>query len=334
MRPLSRIPSPGKLKELPASNFNSRSSSMPPPPIQIPSRKTLAERAGEPNKPAPLPSGSRSINVNNNAFGTAGPYRDISLTASTSSNRSSSSISTRNPSFSSSTSSSIRPYSTYSHRPQSAAGNSRIRKPSTSQHRSSTSLGNRRLANSVIQGTDQNTGMAPFPSVSPEIFQCGNQKSDGSFQTQMKKSSGWVSFPRRAKAIRDISLNTMFSRLTLHNDSQPSAKAGSESLLTPSRIPKQTPRTPAAVFPAECPSPSKSQKKQKTLAPFLTRDSNLRATDPEWDSKVRIENVEKICFQLQGQIGDATSESVNLKKLNSDMGSRSEWKAFPGLRSS
>lgn len=307
-----------------ASASNSRSTHMPPPANPNPmKRKTLVAKGGEPIRPAP---GTRSINSGIKPCGIAGPYRDNSSATSISSFHPSSSTATRNASFSNSVGFGSRPPSSQFNRPQSALANSRLQKPTT--HRPSTSLDVHHTVNKVNQGSGKIAGMAPFSSISPENLKLGRKDINRSYETQMIQTSDWVSRSCPAKSIRDFSLSTLFSHLSIHSKPQPTPKAEIESLLTPSRIPIQTLKTSSVAFPIESPSPCKSSKKPKTLAPFLTRDSNTRAAEPESETEVRLQNIEKLYQNLQGQIGEATSESGDLKKLNSEFKSRSEHNMF------
>lgn len=301
---------------------------MPPPAnLNSTNRKTLADRAGEVSRPAPMPPGSRPLNSGVKSYGTAAPYHDISFSASTSSFRPSSSTSSRNTSFSSSIGPGGRPPSAYSNRGQAVIGNSRVRKPSQLR-RPSTSQDMRQNMNRANQGIGQNTGMLKFSYTPLENIQLGGQESGGCYETRMNRTSSWASRTRPSETVRNFSLSSTFGRLSIHSKSQPTFKAETESLFSPCRIPIQTPQTPSVLFPAESLSPCKSPKRPKALAPFLTRDSNTRAAESEWDSQIRIENVEKMCFKLQGQIGDATSETIDLKNVNSELKARSEFSRF------
>lgn len=306
-----------------ASASNSRSNQMPPPASTLPTkRKTLVEKGGEPNRPAP---GTRSINAGFKYNGITGSYRETSSVTSISSLRPPSTTSTRNASFSNSVGAGGRLPSL---RPQSAASNSRSQKPSSVQHRPSTSLDVCHTTNRVNQGVGEITGMAPFSSISPENLKLGGQDINKSYETHMNQKSDWASRSYPAKSIRDFSLSTLFSQLSIYSKPQPTPKVELEPLLTPSRIPIQSPRVSSVASPLESISPCKSSKKPKNLAPFLTRDSNTRAAAPGFDAQSRLENVENMYHNLQVQISEATSESGDLKKLNSEFKIRSKWNTF------
>ena len=60
------------------------------------------------------------------------------------------------------------------------------------------------------------------------------------------------------------------------------------------------------------PSPSKSPKKPDKLVPFLTRDSNVKAT--VWDPESRLENVEHLYAELKHSMSSTTVETNGLKE--------------------
>ncbi|SLM37617.1 kinesin-like protein klpa [Lasallia pustulata] len=145
LRQPSRIPSPGKLLEVSASANNVRSSSMlpPPPGTATLKRKTLAERAGEPPRPAPAPPSSRPVSAAVKATAIAGVSRNASFSSSVSSRAPSvSSRNVSNSSFASSVGPSTRPPSAQSTRPQTsmAHGRSSVQAPKPTPARPASSL--------------------------------------------------------------------------------------------------------------------------------------------------------------------------------------------------
>lgn len=136
--PPSRIPSMQKLREMSASANNARSSSMPPPPANLPGRKTLVETGGELYKPKPAHSNSRSVNAAAKTTFIAGPSRQAS--SSVSSSYQSSASSSRHASFSTSVGPGARQPSAQVHRSQSAMANSRLQRPTPNPSRPLTAL--------------------------------------------------------------------------------------------------------------------------------------------------------------------------------------------------
>ena len=318
LRPPSKIPSPGRLQEISASVQNTRSPSMMPPPPSALKRKTLADRAGEPSRPAPAPPSSRPVNAVVKATSIAGVRREPSFSSSVASSRPASVSSIRsvsNSSFSGSVGFGSRPPSAHANRPQTAMSQSRIQQPRPTPSRPSTSL-------EVQSGTGaigKRKGRTPFSS---NLKQCTEEeiypKINGSYDTLLNYTSTWVSKCPPGKSFREVSLSTAFKSLTLDSASQATPKVVADASSTPSQIPK---RVTGVMNVSEAQSPSKSpQKTPKPLPQFLNRQSNIELA---WDTKGRLEDMEQMCSEFKEKIDGATTESNGLKDMITVYKSRS-----------
>ncbi len=288
-----------------ASATNARTTAMPPPQnTNILKRKTLAERAGEPNgRPAPAPPSSRPVNSNIKTTSIAGISRESSLSSSVSS-RQTSGASTRNVSNSSYSSSvSTRPQSAQLYRPQSAmAAHSRLQKPISTFGRPATSLEVHEEERGIARTIGKRKGRIPLSS-------CPNPP--GPFDTLLSPKL-------RGRSIREFSMNsvtTKFNTLSLKSGpTQSTPKVDVEVPATPSQIPKLVPKV---ALPIETPSPSKSPKKaprtSRALPLFLNRTSN--EVIAAWDHDTRLEELENVCSEFKEKMDGATMESRSLQEI-------------------
>ena len=280
-----------------------------PPPHDSSKRKTLVERGGETARPAPAPPTSRFGNAYPKATSIAAASRDVSLSSSVSS-RPSSVASVRN--VSSSVGPGGRPPSTQSYRPQSAMSYSRIQRPTSKFSRPTMGAEAHPEEFSTSRTLGKRKGRTPFSSNPVDSPDCIKQpKTRGSFNTQMGCASSGESRPYNAIALREVSLNTQFTFLSLDEDPPQSApKADVDTLCTPSQIPKPV---FCNTLPAGTPSPSKPPKKTpKPLPMYLNRDSN---TTLAWDTDSRLEEVENMCSEFKEKMDGATTESNSLKDI-------------------
>lgn len=293
---------------------------MPPPPKDL-KRKTLTERAGETNRPAPAPPSSRPINAAVRATSISGAQRQTSFSSSISSSRPPSVTSMRNvsnSSFASSLGPGSRPSSAQTHRPQTSMAKSRIKKPMPTPSRASTAL-------DIHPDTERALGVkrkgrTPFSSTlrqhPEEVMQ---PRTNGNYRPQLGCSSGWTSKPDPTRAFRDVSLSTAFSDLKLSPTPQATPKVAAEGSYTPSHIPRCV---PSVMLVSNAQSPSKSpQRPPKPLPQFLNRESN---TSIAWDTNGRLEDVEQMYSDVKEKIYDATTEINGLKEMISVYQSRSK----------
>lgn len=184
-------------------------------------------------------------------------------------------------------------------RPQSAmAGFSRIQKPVSTIGRSATSLEVHEEEPGIARTVGKRKGRTPLSSHS--------NPPEHRDRLQPPKLRG--------RSMRDFSLSTAFTTLSLKSDpTQSTPKVDVEVPATPSHIPKLVPQTPLR---AETPSPSKPPKKTPKAPPslplYLSRASNEVIA---WDHDSRLEEVENMCSQLKENMNGATTESKSLKEI-------------------
>lgn len=283
---------------------------MPPPPKNG-IRKTLAERAGETAKPAPIPLSSRTASAAVKGVPLADTARQTSFSSSVSSMRPPSVTSMRNVSnnsFSSSVSAASRLPSSQFCRPQTALGNSRIQKPVPNSIRPSTAMETHNLG----PNSKKRKGMTNFPlDINGAPKPPAQMQRNGSYDPSMKYTSGWASTLHKARSFRDISLSTAMSRMSLDDPAPKTAPGAKPELpVTPSQIPRLA-QPPTQQL--EAPSPSRSPKKKAQAMQFLTRDSNTLAA---WDSDSRLEEIiENHMAVFKESLSGATSESNSLKDM-------------------
>ena len=284
------------------------------------------ERGGEIPKPASDAAKSRTVSgaLKGVALNTLG--RQTSFTSSASSMRPPSVTSMRNVSngsFSSSVSSGTRPPSSHSHRPQTAMGNSRIQKPVTNPARPSTAM----ETHIAGPGSKKRKGMSCFPlDVNGTPLRSTQMQRNGSYDPGMNYTSGWESTPETVRSVRNFSLSTAMSQMSL-DDMGPRAlsTAKPDLALTPSHIPRLA---QSVAQRPETPSPSRSPKKIAQPLRFLTRESN---TPVAWDTDSRLEEVETVCSQMKDQITGVTAESSSLRDMVNVYKARSRLTALLAL---
>lgn len=313
LRQPCRVKPPGGLADIKASDVNARTSSMPPPQ-NLPKRKTLSARGGEPRSANPS---SWSISDTARAIPIPSTSRKITQPSSNSSFRSSSNAHSRNASFSCTLGAGSQLPSTQVHRPQSAMSNNRLPQPSTAQPRPQSSFD---VYSGGAQGLEKSKGRIPFPStpraVSQETAQRGGIEG---YDTQSNHGLDWPSKSCSARAFRDVSINTAFNGLSLCENNQTTPVVDVEAPFTPSQIPLRVPSV-AVHVESPFPSPSKSSKKPKRTQFYLTRDSNLCA---DWDTKARLEKANGMWIHMTEKMNEMTTESCKLKESTMTYKSRS-----------
>lgn len=298
-----------------------------PLPTTTLKRKTLADRAGEIPRPAPVPPASRPLNTYmKSASGRSDP-REVSLSTSVCSSRPASAFSTRNVSNSSHSSSvgpiSRLPAAHYS-RPQSSAATSRIQRPPNSQVRPATSL-EVHLEESIRPRTAGKLKCRiPFSSC-VETPCKGLQPSNRKQSHSIHSNRGLVQRVTCNGTSRgdEAFLTSQMNALSLEQNitsvpqipeehSVPTADVPVTPPQTPSHIPKLVPHS---TMPLETPSPTKgrrrSPKKPGNLPMFLNRETNTRIA---WDTDTRLEELENQHAQFKEEIGRATSQSTSLQE--------------------
>lgn len=300
LRPPTRIPSPGKLVEVSASAKNARSGVMPPPPINPLKRKTLIERGGEPSRPNPAPPTSR--------FGAS---HQKSFSSSTSSHHNTSINSARHASFSGSLGPGARLPSAQPHRPQSAQPGSRMQRPT---HASYGLFAPSEALQSTVSEAVGRTCRAPFFSNPVDIskysvMQGANESND----PQPKHISNWASRIGPKTSSRAVSF-TALSMRRLEGKPRSTPKVDSDTLFTPSHIPK---RIPSVEVLAIKPSPIRSPRKRVINLPFLTRDSNTRVASLEHDDRITNmeKSMEKSYNEFKERMDGMTTESNSLREV-------------------
>ncbi|KAL9613315.1 MAG: hypothetical protein Q9167_002137 [Letrouitia subvulpina] len=313
----SRLPAPKKLTELTSSAVNSRSTDMPPPPVNGLKRKTLAERGGEPIRTPAGPKTNKNINASAKSSSIAGPpYQQLSYSSSANS-RPPSAAGARNVSngsFTSSVGYSNRPIPSQFHRPHSAMGPPRLNKLLTAPTRPASSMeAHTAPSNGRVLG--KRKGRTQFSST---LIECPEHTVDfnGSPKAQMKPPSNWESIRCQAKSLRDISLSNAMSKLSLENSS-PEIEHSHVSVdhkgaqNTPITLNPQTPShlprpVHAIATPAQSPSPSKAPKKKNSCV-YLNRHSNLSV--PGFDADDCYGNMEGYYTDFKDHFNGAAKQS-------------------------
>lgn len=320
LRQPSRIPSPPRLAELSSSDNNARSSSLMPPPPGNLKRKTLVERAGEPPRPAPALASSRLVNAGVKTTSIAGASRQTPFSSSVSTRPPPSSVvrHASNSSWSSSVGPGSRPPSAQPFRPQSAMARS-TQKPLPSTSRPASSFDTHSKTSGAVQTFGDSKSISPFSSSHKRYPAHLSQFKvpRGSYDNQMNSVSDWsssangvVSHRNTPRSLRDVSLSTALSGLTLEpSESRNVSLEEREPQCSPSQIPV---RTPTVSLAPRTPSPSKSRRKTQQFLPFLTRDSNTKAI--AWDPQSRLEIVEDLYHELKESMHSTSMESNGLKE--------------------
>lgn len=230
-----------------------------------------------------------------------------------------------NGSMSSNAGSGYRAASMQSYRPQSAMSGPRIPKATQGSSRPATAMGAHSTAPGTGRVVGKREGMPQF-SLNSEGISNGpsgpnGAVRNGSDERHMRYPLGRVSQTCVPRSIREISISTAMSHLSLDDPTpQPLCTAGQDTPVTPSQIPKlkQTPvpqtfLPPRPFPPAEASSPCKSpQKTPKALPRFLNRASN---TELAWDTETRYGEFESMYNHFQGQMNGITTESNAMKEM-------------------
>ena len=302
---------------------------MPPPPVNGVKRKTLQEQAGETGRPAPAPPGSRASH-NSIKGGTLPSLSHQNSYASSISSRPTSASSYRNASNNSTFSQSLgpgRPPFSQSSRPYTTMSNySSGSRSGTTGLRPQSSLDHGRHARNIsVEGSNGNS-MRNFSSSSRK-FSASRKREETpqeSSDSQSERSAAWLSSlekvtlrKRPGRSLRDISLSTQMSHLTLNDsdvwqwqDQDQEENAKIERICntpkTPSHIPKKKRSVQFTPIP-ELSSPTKSSRKTpKPVGGFLSKSSNVQVAD--WDVNHRIERVESLYTEMKGQLEAANGE--------------------------
>ena len=287
---------------------------LPPPPGTL-KRKTLVDRAGETARPAPPPPGTRPVTAAK-ATSIAGISRQTSY-SSLSSSRPGSGSSMRNVSNTSFTSSLSggRPPSTQSFRPNTSISSSTMSRPRLASDRHPSFFDPHSDLSQSIQTNGNRTSMTPFHSTLRKVstLQENSLRKRYSnvqdpFITDRSTSVSCASRPaRRIKSLRDISLTTQLSCLSLNDDN---------CVVLPEDIP-ETPCTPSHIPRKKMSrlsltsATSKSPKKSSKAVSFLTKDSNTTALD--WSLESRMENMESSYIEIKEKMNVTLVESNGLK---------------------
>ena len=318
---------------------------LPPPPGHL-KRKTLAEKAGEPPRPAPPPPNSRPLGVPVKTTSIAGLSRQNSFSSSASSRPNSSASSYRNVSNSSFAGSVChnRAQSSQSYRPYTSIS-AHITQPKAA--------GQVRPATSIDSHT--NNGRSPeFDGPANSMRHVSSSLNlRKRFATSMSRKTSWESNESQTnhrevrpssttdmyyrkphvKSLRDISLITQSVAaisLTASTVFLPPEEEEAErpcSPHTPSQIPKRKrSATPLSVANA---SPLKSCKKTSRVGGYLSKDSNIKL--PDWDLGNRVENMESMYAELAATMKSTTAESNNIKDNNNLLKARGIPKRRPCL---
>lgn len=289
------------------------------PPAGALKRKTLVDRAGETSRHAPAPPSSKPINAHAKATSIAGVSRQVSHASSTSSRPASvSSIrNVSNTSFSSSVSSARLP-PLHNFRPQLATP-STLQRPRIALDRSAGSVyGDTDQGQTTTQTNGNRTSMTPFHSSLRKYPTLQENSLRKRYDNQDQSIMDWSnSVPplsrsvRRVKSLRDISLSTALSELSLNQrDCTAIPEDRIETPSTPSHIPKRKMSKISLVSTSAI--PSRSPKKRPKLVPFLTKDSNTTAAD--WSLEDRMQNMESSYIEIKEKMSVTVVESNGLKE--------------------
>lgn len=137
---------------------------------------------------------------------------------------------------------------------------------------------------------------------------------NGSQDPRMNYASGWGSKSVYPLSMRNVSMNTAMSQLSL-NDAipQPAPETKSEVPVTPSQIPRLA---HSVAKQSETPSPSKSPRKRAPALYFPTRDSNTPLALDIEDIEHTIEHTASQSLSvIHESITGATAESQGLKDM-------------------
>lgn len=281
-------------------------------------RKTLAERAGEPGRDLPAPQSSLPLSAAVKATTITG-VRNISNASSGSFKTfSSSSRNTSGSSFNGNYAQSTRPPSSHgAHRSQTSLAHSRTKSQPqvTATPRSTTSMDVHGGPKPVSQrqGT-HSISYIPHthdPFISPLKQRRSRAEQSGNIYNL---------WPRSDSSHRDLSISTAMQSLSLvgamNASSQQDQRENTQCSTTPSHIPKLLsvgccPTSSVANSPLKRSTFALSPKKPAPLTPFLNKSSN---TPIAWDTKGRLDDMEKSFGNLMDQMESATAEKSNLQE--------------------
>ena len=329
--PSAKIPDPTQLQELSASTQNARPNSMAPPPNPSngTKRKALAEQAGEFNRPAPAPPGSRAPHGIVKAGSLSSLGRHKSLASTTSSRPLSSASSTSNVSSSSQFSQSVgsgRSVYSQSSRPHTSSSNySNGARSGFGGHRSASSLDHqgRGMRTASTEGSQSNSRRDFSSSSSKSSGGRKNPQTPKQSNDSLVLSSGMrvTELGMEAKSLREFSLSTKMSNLSLSDSSfwcdeaqeeRPKIDRICNVPQTPSQLPTIKKKKRASMIPLSSPTKSPSKKTPKPpTGGFLNRSTNIRAAD--WDVSNRVDRVETLYAELKGQLELAAGERDSVK---------------------
>lgn len=296
---------------------------MAPPPVNRLKRKALVERGGEPIRAPTAPQSNKNIEVSAKPSSIARPNQQLSHSSSVYSSRPPSAASSRNVfngSFASSVGYSSQPTSSQSRRPHSAMGPSQSHRFQVALARPASSMeAHTSPSNGRVQGNRK--GRTQFSST---LTKCPEQimEFNGSPKVQKKPPSDWASIHCQAKSLRDISLSTAMSKLSLKNTS-PAIELSDVSLAlnraqnvpialnpqTPSHLPRPV---PTAATPTQSPCPCKSPKKKNSYV-YLNRHSNLSV--PGFDDDDRVDSMEHSIKNFINDFIGAAKKSDGMKDV-------------------
>lgn len=360
LRPPSRIPATPGLSEL--SNTETNVRAMPPPtmtlkhkqsackalgniqgelpvdrsivpePQPLLKRKTLAERAGEPQRPTSTQT-PRAVNgsVKASVLASVRPSTSTTTRVPSGSSRNTSASST----ISSSTNGSRPPSVASSYRSQTAMGHARSATfDQAAFARSTTSYEDQE--DELMVSTTKRKGMPPLSlsaSKQQDRLRLKRQRHRGdttgsctsgvSCDAASRSQSAFRTSSTEKDPSRENSLTTAFQSLTLRSTSVqikdntfPCSEKEFETPQTPSFIPKAVPKTPRPARPPQTLKTPSTRHKPQHASPdkivYLTRDSNTPAI--AWDTKGRLEDMESLYSELKSQFQGAAFEKTGLEE--------------------
>lgn len=219
--------------------------------------------------------------------------------------------SVRHASFSGSLGPGARLPSAQSNRPQSAQPGSRMQRPTPASY--GLFAPSETLQSTVSEAVGR-TCRTPFFSNPVDIskysvMQGANESND----PQPKYFSNWASRIGPKTTSRAVSF-TALSMRRLEGKRRSTPKVDSDTLFTPSHIPK---RIPSIEVLAINPSPIRSPRKRVINLPFLTRDSNTRVASLENDDRITNmeKSMEKSYNEFKERMDGMTTESNSLREV-------------------
>lgn len=139
------------------------------------------------------------------------------------------------------------------------------------------------------------------------------QGANESNDPQPKYISNWASRIGPKSSPRAVSFTALSIR-RLEGKPRSTPKVDSDTLFTPSHIPK---RIPSVEVLAIKPSPIRSPRKRVINLPFLTRDSNTRVASREHDDRITNmeKSMEKSYNEFRERMDGMTTESNSLREV-------------------